>query len=248
MKISLRWKVVLGIVLVSLSAAIYFLHFVAFRDSHHIFIYLLGDIAFVPIEVLLVTLIIHNVLTMREKRSLINKMNMLIGAFYSSVGTQLIRYFSEFDQDIDVIRQQLKTDNGWDKKDFLKMIKFLRKYDYNVNSKNGNLVEMRDFLEENSGFLLNLLANPNLMEHESFTNLLWAVFHLKEELVSREDIGSLPDPDLKHLSGDIKRAYAAVAFQWLLYMRHLRKEYPYLFSLAMRTNPFNPEASPVVTE
>jgi len=26
-------------------------------------------------------------------------------------------------------------------------------------------------------------------------------------------------------------------------MRHLKKEYPYLFSLAVRTNPFDPRAS-----
>jgi len=30
--------------------------------------------------------------------------------------------------------------------------------------------------------LLGLLGNPNLLEHDSFTDLLWAVFHLMEEL------------------------------------------------------------------
>jgi hypothetical protein len=29
-------------------------------------------------------------------------------------------------------------------------------------------------------------------------------------------------------------------------MKHLKDNYPYLFSLAMRTNPFDHEASPVV--
>jgi hypothetical protein len=36
--------------------------------------------------------------------------------------------------------------------------------------------------------------------------------------------------------------------EWLSYMHHLRKTYPYLFSLSMRTNPFNPDASPVVKD
>jgi hypothetical protein len=35
--------------------------------------------------------------------------------------------------------------------------------------------------------------------------------------------------------------------EWLSYMRHLSDSYPYLFSLAMRTNPFDPQASPEVT-
>lgn len=29
-------------------------------------------------------------------------------------------------------------------------------------------------------------------------------------------------------------------------MKHLKESYPYLFSLAVRTNPFDPAASPVV--
>jgi hypothetical protein len=29
-------------------------------------------------------------------------------------------------------------------------------------------------------------------------------------------------------------------------MAHLREDYPYLFSLAVRTNPFDPEARPEV--
>jgi hypothetical protein len=29
-------------------------------------------------------------------------------------------------------------------------------------------------------------------------------------------------------------------------MKHLKEDYPYLFSLAVRTNPFNPDASPVI--
>jgi hypothetical protein len=36
--------------------------------------------------------------------------------------------------------------------------------------------------------------------------------------------------------------------QWVDYMKHLKKNYPYLFSLAIRINPFIPDASAVVTE
>ncbi|MBW1689743.1 MAG: hypothetical protein JRI71_04650 [Deltaproteobacteria bacterium] len=53
------WQVILGFSLVLLSAVFYVLHFMIFTDAHHIFIYLVGDIAFVFIEVLLVTMIIH---------------------------------------------------------------------------------------------------------------------------------------------------------------------------------------------
>ena len=49
-----------------------------------------------------------------------------------------------------------------------------------------------------------------------------------------------------HLSGDITRAYGLLVREWLAHMEHLKREYPYLFSLAVRMNPFDPEASAVV--
>ena len=45
----IRWKIVLGLSFIGLSAAFYLMHYLIFHDSHHIFIYLLEDNAFVPI-------------------------------------------------------------------------------------------------------------------------------------------------------------------------------------------------------
>ena len=63
------WQIFLGLTLIALSIAFYLLHYTIFKDSHHIFIYMIGDVAFVFIEVLLVTLIIHQVLSMKERKS-----------------------------------------------------------------------------------------------------------------------------------------------------------------------------------
>ncbi|MDD5585217.1 MAG: hypothetical protein PHV55_09220 [Candidatus Omnitrophica bacterium] len=45
------------------------------------------------------------------------------------------------------------------------------------------------------------------------------------------------------LSGDMKRAYQQLILRWLDYMKYLKQDYPYLFSLAMRTNPFDANAA-----
>jgi len=108
------------------------------------------------------------------------------------------------------------------------------------------LKALKQNLETNRGFLLNLLGNPNLLEHESFSDLLWAVSHLTEELSSRRDLEDLPASDLSHLAVDMKRVYRLLITQWIGYMKHLKDEYPYLFSLSMRMNPFDPNASPIV--
>lgn len=62
-----KTRIIFGIILILLSVIFYSVHYVLFRDAHHIFIYLIGDIAFVFIEVFLVTLIIHELLSYREK-------------------------------------------------------------------------------------------------------------------------------------------------------------------------------------
>ena len=54
------------------------------------------------------------------------------------------------------------------------------------------------------------------------------------------------DPGSFDLAADISRAYTLLVHQWLDHMKYLYHHYPYLFSLAMRTNPFDKEASPIV--
>ncbi|MDH4135740.1 MAG: hypothetical protein OEW09_03335 [Anaerolineae bacterium] len=240
------WQVLLGLSLIVLSIVFYLIHYVIFRDPHHIFIYLVGDIAFVFIEVLLVTLIIHRLLGEREKRARLEKLNMVIGTFFSEVGTRLVAYFSDFDPKLDQIRKELVVTSDWSEREFLDVSKRLKNYDYGVEIQKVGLEDLRSFLEGKKDFLLRLLENPNLLEHESFTELLRAVFHLTEELAARQDIRQLPDTDCAHLCGDINRAYILLVHQWLDYMKYLKDSYPYLFSLAMRTNPFDQDASPIV--
>jgi len=108
------------------------------------------------------------------------------------------------------------------------------------------LLGLKKFLVNKRNFLLALLENPNLLEHETFTDLLWAVFHLTEELEVRDNLNKLPASDIEHIKGDIIRVYGLLIAEWINYMRHLKTDYPYLFSLATRMNPFNPKASPIV--
>ena len=242
----LSWEVFLGLFLITLSTFLYFIHYLIFKDVHHIMIYFLGDVAFVPIEVLLVTLIIHKLLSEREKRARLKKLNMVIGAFFSEVGTQLLKYFSVLDPRIEEIRKELIGIKDYFEIDFTSLNKRLKDYDYKIKSNVRILEDLQIFLAGKKDFLLGLLENPNLLEHESFTDLLWSVFHLTEELIYRVNIRQLPETDYEHLASDIKKAYTLLVFEWLSYLKHLKDDYPYLFSLMVRTNPFDPDASPIV--
>jgi len=239
-------KILLGIGLLLLSAFVYLLHYFIFRDPHHIFIYMVGDIAFVFTEVLLVTLIIHHLLEEREKRSRLEKLNMVIGAFFSEEGTHLLKELSKLNPDKEKAKEKLAVKGEWDKKSFSNAHQWLMDYHFTIENQAFDLDALRDFLMEKRDFLLRLLENPNLLEHESFTELLRAVFHLTEELGARRRLAELPAADLKHLANDIKRVYGELTMQWLQYMNYLKGNYPYLFSLALRTNPFDEDASVVI--
>jgi hypothetical protein len=207
MKKFFNWQVALAAILITLSVLFYSLHYFIFKDLHHIFIYLVGDIAFLFIDVLIVMLILHRLLVYREKQSVLRKLNMVIGTFFSEVGTDLLRKCSIFDPDLTGIGSRLIITTNWSDKDFLRVRRMVEKHDGKVDSKKGNLLDVKNFLVGQRPFLLNLLENSNLLEHESFTELLWAVFHLTDELAHRRDLAKLPDTDYQHLSGDIKRAY-----------------------------------------
>ena len=243
----LNWQVLLALSLIIMSLLLYLLHYAIFRDPHHIYIYLLGDIAFVPIEVLLVAVIVHQLLSNREKRVRLEKMNMVIGAFFSELGTTMLTFFSDYDPNLDHIRRNLIVTNDWSKEEFSRVSKLLKNYGCEIDIEKADLVYIRGFLAQKRDFLLRLLENPILLEHESFTQLLQAVFHLTDELENREELKQLPDSDRKHIAGDIKRAYGLLIVEWLTYMKYTRDNYPYLFSLAMRTNPFDQSASVVLS-
>lgn len=236
----------MAISLIILSAVTYAIHYLIFRDPYHIFIYMIGDIAFVFFEVLLVTIIIHSLLSEREKRTRLEKLNMVIGVFFSEVGTTLLAHFSDFDPNLEKIRNNLIVTGDWSDEEFARVSDYLKNYDYNVDIKKINLEDLCSFLQGKRDFLLRLLENPILLEHESFTELLRTVFHIAEELFHRAQLETLPTTDYEHLAGDMKRAYTLLVHEWLDYMKHLKDNYPYLFSLAMRINPFDQNASPIV--
>jgi len=241
-----NWTLLFAIFLICLSVTLYYFHFLIFKDPHHIYIYALGDIAFIPIEVLLVSLVIDQLLELRDRSAKFEKLNMVIGMFFSNMGTWLLTYLSDQDPNLEEIKGNLIISDQWTEEEFRRVRKMLDRYAADIEIDRVDLAALKQLLQSKEDFLVRMLENPALLEHESFTSLLQAVFHLAEELERRPGLADLPENDLIHLSGDIKRVYHALISQWLDYMQHLKKYYPYLFSLAMRTNPFDDSASPVI--
>ena len=241
-----NWEIKIGIVLILISIIIYEIKFAVLGDPKDSYIFILNALGFIPIEVLVVTLIIHQLLTMQSNKEKMEKLNMVIGTFFSEVGTKLLVYFSELDPNIDKIRRSLIVSNDWSDDDFNRIRQELKQHNYLVNVEPDHYILLKTFLVGQRSFLLSLLENPVLLEHAEFTEILYATFHLVEELYNRDDLTNLPVTDYAHLVGDIQRVYGQLVSQWLEYMKYLKNNYPYLFSLAMRKNPFDKTASPIV--
>lgn len=186
-------------------------------------------------------------LTRRERRLRLEKLNMVIGAFFAEIGATLLVYFSDFDSRLEQIKGDLVVTGDWTDERFQAVADRIRGYDYEVDAGKVDFEHLRGFLTGKRGFMLRLLENPLLLEHELFTDLLLAAFHLTEELAHRRKLSDLPPTDQEHLAGDVQRIYRLLVHQWLDYLRYLQRAYPYLFSLAIRTNPFDEKASPVVS-
>jgi len=154
-----RWQVILGLSLVALSAILYFVHYLIFKDAHHIIIYLIGDIAFLPIEVLLVTMIIHRLLEVKEKEARLEKLNMVIETFFSEMGTRVLTYFSDFDPRLDTIRSAFIVTDKWSDDDFAALVKRLKGYDYTVDIDKVDLLHLKGYLTGKRGFMVSLLNN-----------------------------------------------------------------------------------------
>ena len=239
------WIIFFSVLLCAVSAAVYYLQIAVFRNPRDTFFYLFQDLAFVPVQVLLVSLFLNELMTRREKKLLLGKMNMVIGVFFSEVGSRLLSHLAVFDVNLDEIRATLQITAKSTMDDFRQIESAISAHRIVIDINRGSIGEVRDFLVSRHGFMTSLLENQNLLEHESFTEMLWAIFHMMEELECRSSLDNLPGADLKHLEGDILRAYGLIRKEWLSYVKHLKTSYPYIYSLVVRMNPFNSGNTPL---
>jgi hypothetical protein len=239
--------ILLSTFLILLAGVLHYVHYLLFRDIHHIFLYLIGDLAFLPLEILVVVLIVERFLNRREQNIKLQKLNMVLGAFFSEIGNHLLNTLLENFRNKQEISGHLNITAAWTKKDFQKAADFANNLPISVDPDSLDLVSLKKFLSAHREFLLTLLENPSLLERDKFTDLLWAVTHLDEELEARQSPDNLSAKDLEHIAGDIRRMYDHLASEWLDYAEHLKSNYPYLFSLILRTHPFQKHPSPVVS-
>jgi len=242
-----KYSTIIAIIfLLVLSSIIYLIQLMLFNSPRDTFFNLMQDLAFLPVQVALVTIALSKMIGEREKRERLNKTNMLVSAFFSEFGIDLMRQLISCVNNLDEIAPYLNIKEEWSSKNYATASNELKTLKIIVESKPKYLLELREMLEKKRETLMVILSNPALLEQEAFTDMIWAIFHLSNELLARDRIDDLPDKDISHLNDDIKRAFRAILIHWIGYMKHIKINYPYLFSLEMRRNPLNKESEVII--
>ncbi len=184
----------------------------------------------------------------REESLRQQKIDMMTGLFFSEMGNDLLKEFSAWDPDLHLLNEQLLINEDWTLREFDQARREMCARQLHIDARHSDFPALLTRLQTGSDLLLRLLENPYIQEHENFTDLLRALFHLRDELLHRPDLDAILPSDRKHLEGDIARVYNLLVIEWLHYVRYLKGNYQFLFSLALRTNPFDPAASIIVKE
>ena len=232
----IKWQYFFALGLLFLSSILFGLHYLIFRDSRNIFFYLLHNIAFIPIQVILVGLVLDKILEKKEKEKIINKLNMIIGLFFSEVGINFVKTVAEYDKSIEKYKNNFLVKENYSVKELLEIKNCLLKYKSSLELNEKAIISIGTELANKRDFLVKLIENPVLLEHETFTELLMAIFHLVEEMNYRTE--TLSEDDTRHLTKDVKRAYDIIVLEWIQYLIYLKNDYPYLYSSAVAVNPF----------
>lgn len=238
MKKKTKETVIIGIGLVVLSLLLHYAHYLIFKDAHHTLIFLFADIAFIPMEVFFTTLIIDRLLEKREKNHFLEKLNMMIGLFYTEIGRSILTEFVKGDKNLGELINSNICSKNWDDNSCKKLKIKIESHNFNLDMSKINIDAIKNILSKNRDFLMNLIINENIHEHEEFTDMLMALLHVKEEIESRYSDKIQPF-ELEHLASDMAIAYKYLTLEWCEYMNYLNKNYPRLFVRALIDNPFD---------
>lgn len=177
--------------LVAISSLLYILHFIWFRDLHHIWIWSFTSLAFLPISALVVTLLINRVLTARDKAIRLDKLNMLIGLFFSNLGSELLLRFSDADSEDQYLRNHFGSPKPWCKLKPKQAQAILCSHPFGISITRTELADLKSFLIPHTDFL---------MRHVLMLGVI-VIASLCAQSTSADDIwaGDKPLPDYRNL-------------------------------------------------
>lgn len=225
----IRYYFVISFILIALSSIMFFIHYLIFGQALNTAYYSLMNLCFIPINSLVVTIMLEKLIDYRAKKDRIEKINMLVGIFFTEVGGKLMHLIIDSDKDAKNYITNFE--------DLNKIKKCLYEYNYKVDMNYIDLCAIKNILVEHNNLFVTLISNESILQHQIFTDLLMSVIHLRDEIMFMEK-DKESGFNTNHLENDVIRVYKNISIQWISYLEYLSKSYPFLYNNAIRVNPF----------
>ena len=209
-------------VLLAISACIYGMQILIFKDVRNTEFYIFQDMAFIPISIAITTVVVGELLDINNKRDSRQKTRMLTSTFFSDIGFELMSMLalvSNIDEEL------LHTINATELSEPDK-ITAIKNSGLTVNADIGIYTIISDVIIASKTDILILSSNPMLYDHEYFSDLLWELLHLMDEFRLRGDYVKLTPNDLTELNSDFAQVLELLLINWVVNAKYLKETYP----------------------
>ena len=145
----------LSLCLIAATIIIYTLKFLIIGDdgTSNTATYIFNALGFLPLNVLLVTLILNSLLSMRAKKEQQEKMKMIVGLFFSEFGSKLLRIFVRCDTASNNLKSVMNVQKSWTRKEYANAREVIENHCSRLQPETDDFEEIRELLRVNHEFL-----------------------------------------------------------------------------------------------
>lgn len=226
------------LLLLCASALLYAIHYLIFRDLHHLAIFGLHELAFVPLEVILVTLGLDQLVEKTHREEARSKVSIIETLYFNESGGTMLRYLTSFDPDAARLRELLQVTEDWHPSDFRQAIRQLKSYPFLLDLDRIDFFGLHYHLSQRHEYYRSMLENPALTQSEAFTEMIMKIYLLWEELDGRTNLYQLPEKDRSYLAELLHEIYRELTEYWLDNVYNHSIHNRFRLHRAIESNPF----------
>lgn len=226
------------LLLLCASALLYAIHYLIFRDLHHLAIFGLHELAFVPLEVILVTLGLDQLVEKTHREEARSKVSIIETLYFNESGSTMLRYLTSFDPDAARLRELLQVTQDWRSSDFRQAIRQLKSYPFLLDLDRIDFFGLHYHLSQRHEYYRSMLENPALTQSEAFTEMIMKIYLLWEELDGRTNLYQLPEKDRNYLAELLHEIYRELTEYWLDNVYNHSIHNRFRLHRAIESNPF----------
>ena len=226
------------LLLLCTSALLYAIHYLIFRDLHHLAIFGLHELAFVPLEVILVTLGLDKLVEKTHREETRSKVSIIETLYFNESGGTMLRYLTSFDPDAARLRELLQVTESWRSSDFRQAIRQLKSYPFLLDLDRIDFFGLHYHLSQRHEYYRSMLENPALTQSEAFTEMIMKIYLLWEELDGRTNLYQLPEKDRNYLAELLHEIYRELTEYWLDNVYNHSIHNRFRLHRAIESNPF----------